>query len=146
MRPNDWRGAHHQKGTPCNDHPQPKALLKLESPGGAQFQSIRRWVDVFDEIALCSRSAAIRDGVRRAETLFQAKEFKRRGNFFNGRKKELSLLTPAMAPFKKPKTKGFLEWSCEEILQYEQRWPIGIRERVCRMCFSIPDSTFATGR
>jgi integrase len=31
---------------------------------------------------------------------------------------------------KRPKTGGFKEWSVDEILQYEARWPIGTRERV----------------
>jgi integrase len=31
---------------------------------------------------------------------------------------------------KKPKTPGFLEWTYEEILQYEKKWSIGTRERV----------------
>jgi integrase len=31
---------------------------------------------------------------------------------------------------KKPRTKGFPEWAYEEVLQYEQHWPIGTRQRV----------------
>jgi integrase len=31
---------------------------------------------------------------------------------------------------KRPNTGGFKEWSIEEILRYEARWPIGTRERV----------------
>jgi len=31
---------------------------------------------------------------------------------------------------KRPKTGGFKEWGYEEILKYEERWPIGTRERV----------------
>jgi integrase len=31
---------------------------------------------------------------------------------------------------KRPNTGGFKEWTVEEILQYEARWPIGTRERV----------------
>jgi len=31
---------------------------------------------------------------------------------------------------KRNKTLGFLPWSYDEIIQYEQRWPLGTRERV----------------
>lgn len=31
---------------------------------------------------------------------------------------------------KRPKSRGFPEWTYDEILQYEKRWPLGTRERV----------------
>lgn len=31
---------------------------------------------------------------------------------------------------KRPKTGGFKEWSVDEVLKFEERWPIGTRERV----------------
>ncbi|MCK1641219.1 tyrosine-type recombinase/integrase [Bradyrhizobium sp. 157] len=31
---------------------------------------------------------------------------------------------------KRPKSRGFLEWTYDEILRYEERWPIGTRQRV----------------
>jgi integrase len=77
---------------------------------------------------------AIREGVdRRAKTPFQAKNFVQtmRGLFEWLRESEIVSANPCDGvKVKKPKTQGFLEWRYEEILQYEERWPIGTRERV----------------
>ena len=77
---------------------------------------------------------AIREGVdRRAKTPFQAKNFVQtmRQMFEWLKENEIVSVNPCDGvKVKKPKTQGFLEWTYEEILQYEQRWPIGTRERV----------------
>jgi integrase len=79
--------------------------------------------------------AAIRDGVdRRAKTPSQAKNFKQTlSQFFKWLKgSEIVSDNPCddVELPKRPKTGGFKEWTVEEILQYEARWPIGTRERV----------------
>ena len=77
---------------------------------------------------------AIREGVdRRAKTPFQAKNFVQtmRSLFEWLRENGIVSVNPCDGvKVKKPKTKGFPEWSYEDILQYEARWPIGTRERV----------------
>jgi integrase len=79
-------------------------------------------------------AAAIREGVdRRAATPFQAKNFVQtlRGLFQWLKENEIVSADPTDGvKVKKPKTLGFLEWVHEEIIQFEQRWPIGTRERV----------------
>jgi integrase len=80
-------------------------------------------------------ATAIRKGVdKRASTPSQAKNFKQTMNQFF----EWLVLTnmvkvnPCIGVKlpKRPKTGGFKEWTIDEILQYEARWPIGNRERV----------------
>ena len=39
-------------------------------------------------------------------------------------------IRPPARPLRKPKTKGFPEWTEEELDQYAARWPLGTRERV----------------
>jgi len=79
-------------------------------------------------------SAVIREGVdRRASTPFQAKNFVQTlRQFFQWLKEnEIVSVNPCDGvKVKKPKTKGFPEWTIEEIVQYEQRWPLGTRQRV----------------
>jgi integrase len=79
-------------------------------------------------------TAAIRDGVdRRAKTPFQAKNFVQTMRQFFQWLKERGIVSANPCDgvtVKKPKTRGFLEWNYEEILQYERRWPIGTRQRV----------------
>ena len=79
-------------------------------------------------------ATAVREGVdRRAGTPFQAKNFVQtmRGLFEWLKDSGIVAANPCDGiKVKKPKTRGFLEWTYEEILQYEQRWPIGTRERV----------------
>ena len=79
-------------------------------------------------------TAAIREGVnRRASTPFQAKNFVQtmRQLFQWLKENEIVSINPCDGvTVKKPKTRGFLEWTIEEILQYEQHWPLGTRERV----------------
>jgi integrase len=79
-------------------------------------------------------TGAIREGVdRRRETPFQAKNFvQTMRQFFEWLKENKIVSTNPCEGIKvkKPKTKGFLEWSYEEILQYEQYWKIGTRQRV----------------
>ena len=41
-----------------------------------------------------------------------------------------NLTLPPASRFRKPKTKGFPEWTEEELDQYAARWPLGTRERV----------------
>jgi integrase len=78
-------------------------------------------------------TAAIREGVdRRARTPFQAKNFVQtmRQLFQWLKESEIVSVNPCDGvTVKKPKTRGFPEWTYEEILQYEQYWPIGTRER-----------------
>jgi site-specific recombinase XerD len=78
--------------------------------------------------------AAIREGVdRRANTPFQAKNFVQcMRQFFQWLKEsEIVTVNPCDGvKIKKPKTQGFLEWTVEEIIQYEQHWPLVTRERV----------------
>jgi integrase len=78
--------------------------------------------------------AAIREGIdRRASTPFQAKNFRQTMSQLFAWLKESEIVSDNPCDgvkVKKPKTKGFPEWSVEEIVQYEQRWPIGTRERV----------------
>jgi site-specific recombinase XerD len=78
--------------------------------------------------------AAIREGVnRRASTPFQAKNFVQcMRQFFQWLKEsEIVSVNPCDGvTVKKPKTRGFPEWTVEEIIQFEQRWPLGTRERV----------------
>jgi integrase len=79
--------------------------------------------------------AAIRDGVdRRAKTPSQARNFAEtlrqmfkwlKASGVVGENPCDNLELP-----KRPNTGGFAEWSLEEILRYEARWPIGTRERV----------------
>jgi integrase len=79
-------------------------------------------------------SGAIREGVdRRAKTPFQAKNFVQtmRQLFEWLKQNEIVSINPCDGvKVKKPKTRGFPEWTCEEVLRYEEKWPIGTRERV----------------
>jgi site-specific recombinase XerD len=80
-------------------------------------------------------SVAIGDGVeRRAKTPSQAKNFAQTmRQFFKWLKKNKIVSENPCDGLKLPKrpnTGGFKEWAYEEIQQYEQRWPIGTRERV----------------
>jgi integrase len=70
---------------------------------------------------------------RRANTPFQAKNFVQtmRGLFqWLVDSHKLSADPTFGVKVKKPKTSGFPEWTYEEILQYEKRWPIGTQQRV----------------
>lgn len=77
----------------------------------------------------------IREGVsRRMDTPFQAKNWLQtmRGLFewlVNDAKK-IKVDPTANVSVKKPKTRGFLEWTEADILKYEKRWPLGTGERV----------------
>jgi integrase len=78
---------------------------------------------------------AVSEGVdRRAKTPSQAKNFAQTmRQFFKWLKKaKIVAENPCdgLELPKRPKTGGFKEWSVEEILRYEERWPIGTRERV----------------
>jgi site-specific recombinase XerD len=80
-------------------------------------------------------SAAIADGVdRRAKTPSQAKNFKQTMSQFFAWLKRAKIVTEnpcdGVELPKRLKTGGFKEWSIEEVLKYEERWPIGTRERV----------------
>ena len=79
--------------------------------------------------------AAISDGVdRRAKTPSMAKIFAQtmRGFFKWLKANKIVSENPCdgIELPKRPKTGGFKEWSDEEVLKYEQRWPVGTRERV----------------
>jgi integrase len=79
--------------------------------------------------------AAISEGVdRRAKTPSQAKNFAQTMRQFFAWLKKGKIVSEnpcdGLELPKRPKTGGFKEWSYEEILQYEKRWPIGTRERV----------------
>jgi integrase len=78
---------------------------------------------------------AISEGVdRRAKTPSQAKNFAQTLRQFFRWLKKGGIVTDnpcdGLELPKRPKTGGFKEWSIEEILQYEERWPIGTRGRV----------------
>ena len=80
-------------------------------------------------------SAAIADGVdRRAKTPSQAKNFKQTMSQFFAWLKKAKVVSDNPCDGvdlpKRPKTGGFKEWSIEDVLKYEERWPIGTRERV----------------
>jgi integrase len=79
-------------------------------------------------------TATVREGVdRRATRPFQAKNFVQtlRGLFQWLKENGIIDKNPTdNVRVKKPKTRGFPEWTIEEILQYEQHWPLGTRERV----------------
>jgi integrase len=92
-------------------------------------------LDTAGTVPLSSITAtAIREGInRRASTPFQAKNFAQtlRQLFQWLKESEIVSANPCDGlTVKKPKTRGFPEWTVEEILQYEQRWPLGCRERV----------------
>lgn len=78
--------------------------------------------------------AAIQDGVdRRKKTPFQAKNFLQtvRQLFAWLLEQGIVKVDPtAGVKVKKPKTRGFAEWTVEEIERYERYWPIGTRQRV----------------
>jgi site-specific recombinase XerC len=79
--------------------------------------------------------AAISNGVdRRAKTPSQAKNFAQTMRQFFRWLKKNNIVSEnpcdGLELPKRPKTGGFKEWSYEEILRYEERWPIGTRERV----------------
>jgi integrase len=79
-------------------------------------------------------SAAVQDGLdRRKMTPFGANNFLTTMRvFFDWLKDNKHVRTNPCdgLSVKKPKTRGFLEWSYEDILKYEERWPLGTRERV----------------
>jgi integrase len=80
-------------------------------------------------------STAIRDGVdRRARTPSQAKNFKQTMSQFFAWLKEAKIVKEnpcdGVALPKRPRTGGFKEWTEEDVLKYEKRWPIGTRQRV----------------
>jgi integrase len=80
-------------------------------------------------------SSAVADGVdRRAKTPSQAKNFKQTMSQFFAWLKRTKVVSEnpcdGVELPKRPKTGGFKEWSYEDILKYEERWPIGTRERV----------------
>ena len=79
--------------------------------------------------------AAISEGVdRRARTPSQAKNFAQTMRQFFKWLKKAKIVSEnpcdGLELPKRPKTGGFKEWSYEEILRYEERWPVGTRERV----------------
>jgi integrase len=79
-------------------------------------------------------TAAIRDGIdRRAATPFAAANFVGTMRQLFQWLKEGGIVSANPCDgikVKKPRTRGFAEWSYEEILRYENHWPIGTRERV----------------
>jgi integrase len=79
--------------------------------------------------------AAVQDGVdRRANTPSQAKNFAQMmRQFFKWLvKNKIVAKNPCdgLELPKRPKTGGFKEWTEDDIVKYETRWPIGTRERV----------------
>ncbi|HLH92912.1 MAG TPA: tyrosine-type recombinase/integrase [Xanthobacteraceae bacterium] len=77
---------------------------------------------------------AVIDGIdRRAATPFAAKNFlaTMRGLFAWAHNKDLVSTDPtAGVKVVKPKTSGFPVWTEQDIQKFEERWPIGTRERV----------------
>jgi integrase len=78
---------------------------------------------------------SISEGVdRRAKTPSQAKNFAQTvcQLFLWLKKNKIVSANPCdgLELPKRPNTGGFKEWTYEEILQYEERWPVGTRERV----------------
>jgi integrase len=79
-------------------------------------------------------AAAIREGIdRRAKTPFQAANFVQAMRVLFQWLKENDIISVNPCDgvkVKRPKTQGFLEWTYEEIVQYENHWPLGTRQRV----------------
>lgn len=78
---------------------------------------------------------AVADGVeRRAGTPSQAKNFKQTMRQFFAwlKRQKIVAVNPAenVELPKRPKTGGFKEWTEADILKYEERWPLGSRQRV----------------
>lgn len=80
--------------------------------------------------------AAIETGCElRAETsVHQARHFvdTMKGLFAYAKAKKLVAIDPAatVKPPPKPETDGFAAWTEDDVIQYEERWPRGTRERV----------------
>ena len=77
-------------------------------------------------------TAGIREGVdRRAKTPFQAKNFvQTMRQLFQWSKEVIVSVNPCDGVnVEKPKTRGFPEWTYEEILQHERKWSLGTRHR-----------------
>lgn len=86
-----------------------------------------------DRIAMLTKRAIERGRDRRAKTPAQARHFvdTMRGLFRWAVEAELAKADPtAGVKAAKPKTRGFLVWTEDELEQYEARWPLGTRERV----------------
>jgi integrase len=79
-------------------------------------------------------TAAIRAGIdRRANTPSAARNFldTLRGMFQHLKEADIVSINPTDGiRVKRPKTQGFPEWTVEEVAQYENRYPLGTRERV----------------
>jgi integrase len=79
---------------------------------------------------------AIREGIdRRGKTPSQAKNFRQTMNQFFEWLVEAKIVsvnpcTAAKLPKGGKKTGGFKRWTVEDIVKFEERWPIGTRERV----------------
>ena len=77
---------------------------------------------------------AIQNGIdRRMKTPFQAENFLQtlRQLFAWRLAQGIVKSDPTVGlKVKKPKTRGFAEWTVSDIAQYERRWPIGTRQRV----------------
>lgn len=122
-----WLVAEYQKATAWTNlspatHKQRKAILKhvLAAAGD-------------DPISWTDRTAIVEGRDRRAATPFQARHFidTMRGIFKWAVDARLVSSDPTEGvKIKKPKTKGFLVWTEEDIEKFEARWVSGTRQRV----------------
>lgn len=117
-------------------HRQSAAWSALKAPTRRQRENIMAHVlkTAGGELVTSITRKTIMAGIeRRSATPFQAKNFlsTMRGLFVWAVSIGLARLDPTLGvKARKPKTNGFPVWSEEEIERYEQRWPLGTRERV----------------
>ena len=115
---------------------QSSAWSNLKPPTRRQRENIMAHVletAGAEPLSSISRKVILAGIERRSATPFQAKNFlsTMRGMFVWAVSVDLVRADPTLGvKVKKPKTNGFPVWSEEEITQYENRWPIGTRERV----------------
>lgn len=115
---------------------QSSAWSSLKAPTRKQRDNIMAHVlDTASSEPLSSidRKAILAGIDRRGATPFQAKNFlsTMRGLFVWALSMDLVRSEPTYGlKVKKPRTSGFPVWSEDDITQYENRWPLGTRERV----------------
>jgi integrase len=115
---------------------QSAAWQALKSPTRRQRENIMAHVletAANNPLSDISRKSILAGIERRSATPFQAKNFlsTMRGLFVWAVSLDLVRSDPTLGvKAKKPKTNGFPVWSEDDIIQYEQHWPVGTRERV----------------
>lgn len=115
---------------------QSSAWAGLKAPTRKQRENIMAHVlktAAAEPLSSINRKGILAGIDRRSATPFQAKNFlsTMRGLFVWAVASDLVRGDPTLGvKVKKPKTNGFPVWSEEEIERYEDRWPLGTRERV----------------